>query len=316
MTTYVFRTVAFTALFALLLFALPLRAQTIWFSPRFGSPDYMNLFQSEASWQRAASRVSVLEASAAKVLDPHWSDSLAIMLADLRRRNIALEIGILPLSGGGEGDCGFHVEGYSNLGQQIANAKRLKAAGAEVSYFGMDEPLYYGHVFNGKNACHTSITDIAKDVAVKVKQLRAVYPNAAFGDVEPMGIPDASWIADLDQWFDAYQVATGMSLAFFRVDMQWKTNWKAQMEQLAALLKRHGIPLQIIYNGDGNAGSDDIWIAQAVQRFKQYETSGLPKPDVAVFQCWTPNPTHVLPESDPYTMTGLIDQYIQWKQSR
>lgn len=311
-----FRIVLSIALFSLLLFVLPLKAQTIWFSPRFGSADYMNLFQSESDWQHAASRVKVFTASGAKVLDPRWSDSLAIMLADLRRRHIALEIGILPLTGEGEGHCGFHVEGYSAAGQQIANAKRLKAAGAEVSYFAMDEPFYNGHVFNGKNACHSSIDELAKDAAVKIKQLRAVYPNAAFGDVEPMGIPDAHWISELEQWFDAYQAATGTPLAFFRVDMQWKADWKGQMQQLTTILQRRGISLQMIYNGDGNAGSDENWTAQAVQRFQLYETSGLPKPDVAVFQCWTPNPTHVLPESDPHTMTGLIDQYIQWKHAQ
>jgi hypothetical protein len=179
----------------------------------------------------------------------------------------------------------------------------------------MDEPLYYGHVFNGRGACHTSIVDIAKDVAVKVKQVQAIYPDAKFGDVEPMGVPDDAWLSDVEQWLDAYQAATGQRLAFFRVDMQWHAAWRGQMQQLTALLKRKGVPLQIIYNGAGDAASDEAWTAQAADRFRQYETSGLPLPDAAVFQSWTPHPTHVLPETDPRTMTELVDQYLLWEQS-
>jgi hypothetical protein len=80
------------------------------------------------------------------------------------------------------------------------------------------------------------------------------YPGVAFGDTEPMGVPDGAWLADLEQWFDAYQAATGQQLAFFRVDMQWNANWQVQMRQLAPLLRRKGIPLQIIYNGAGTPG--------------------------------------------------------------
>jgi hypothetical protein len=277
----------------------------------------MELFQPDAPWQQAASHVKVFSISSAKLMDPSVAKDLPNILADLRRRQIALDIGLLPLSGMGEGNCGYRIEGYSAPGQPLSYARRLKAAGAEVSYFSMDEPLYYGHVSNLKGTCHTSIADLVKDVALKVKQVQSVYPGVGFGDVEPMGIPYANWLADLEQWFDAYQAATGQPLAFFRVDMQWNgPYWQAQMQQLGRLLQRKGIPLQVIYNGAGNAGSDEAWIAQATSHYKQYETSGLPHPDAVNFQCWTQNPTHSLPESDPRTMTGLIDQYVQWKKTQ
>lgn len=296
---------------------LPAKAQTIWFSPRFGSSDYMDLFQTDAPWQNAASQVKVFSISSAKLMDPSVEKDLPNILADLRRRHIALDIGLLPLTGMGEGHCGYRIEGYSAPGQPLSYARRLKAAGADVGYFSMDEPLYYGHVSNLKGTCHTPIADLAKDVALKVKQVQSVYPGVGFGDVEPMGIPDANWLADLEQWFDAYQAATGQPLAFFRVDMQWNgPYWQGQMQQLGHLLQRKGIPLQVIYNGAGNAGSDETWIAQTIRHFEQYETNGLPHPDAVNFQCWTPNPTHNLPESDPRTLTGLIDQYVQWKKSK
>jgi hypothetical protein len=241
----------------------------IWFSPRFESPDFKNLFRPDAPWGQAASRIKVFGVSASKILSPSSAGDLPILLADLRRRHIALQIGMLPLTGQGPGQCGYQVEGYSAAGQPLHNAQRLRAAAADVRYFDMDEPLYYGHVFNGRGACHTSIVDIAKDVAVKVKQVQAIYPDAKFGDVEPMGVPDDAWLSDVEQWLDAYQAATGQRLAFFRVDMQWHAAWRGQVQQLTA----------------------------------------------AVFQSWTPHPTHVLPETDPRTMTELVDQYLLWEQS-
>jgi hypothetical protein len=258
--------------------------------------------------------VKAFGASGGQLLSPTGEALLPHMMTDLRDRHVALEVGVLPLTG--QGQCGFHVEGYSAAGQPLSNAKRLKAAGVDVRYFGMDEPLFYGHIFKGPNSCHSSVADIAKDVAEKFAQVRSVYPHVPWGDVEPMGIPDAAWLPTLEEWFDAFEAATGQKLAFFRVDIQWASDWRGQMKPLSALLRRKGIPLQVIYNGAGNAGSDAAWVAQATQHFKDYETSGLPRPDAAVFQSWTANPTHVLPESDPQTMTGLIEQYVQWNESR
>lgn len=96
----------------------------------------------------------------------------------------------------------------------------MKEAGAEIGCILLDAPLYFGTVFDGKNACHFSIAEIAKDVAVKVKQVQSINPGVPFGDVEPIGIPDAHWLADLEQWFDANEAATGQRLTFFCIDMQ------------------------------------------------------------------------------------------------
>ncbi|TDX02118.1 hypothetical protein [Dinghuibacter silviterrae] len=299
----------FASLMTLLLPAISTYAQAIWFSPNAGPSDYMALFQPDAPWQQVSTHIQTFCFSCNQVFNPSWGINLPDMLSDLRRRHISLEVGMSPLSG--DGHCGFHVEGYSNAAQPLSDARRLKAAGAEVSCYAMDEPFYYGHVFTGQNACHASIEDIAKDVAAKVKQVRSIYPGVGIGDVEPVGIPYGNWLSDLEQWFDAFNAATGSPLAFFRVDMQWGANWQGQMRQLAALLRRKGIPLQVIYNGSGNDRSDAAWTAQAAKHFRDYEASGLPKPDVAVFQCWTKNPTRMLPETDPSTLTGLVLQYIK-----
>jgi hypothetical protein len=205
-------------------------------------------------------------------------------------------------------------------------AQRLKDLGAEPQFFGMDEPLYFGHVFgtkNGRTGCQTPIAELARDVATKVKQIRTVFPGVRFGDVEPVtfapGVPwfeNDTWQTDLSDWFDAYQAAVGDKLAFLRIDMWWSTSWQQHMPALTAFLARKGIPLQVIYNGDGRYKTDESWTSSAAANFRAFESGPWPKPAAAVFQYWTHNPTRNLPESNPTTETGLIDQYIQWRQSR
>jgi len=297
----------------------PACAQTIWFSPRAGPQrvaDFMDLFEPNAPWQRAAAHVKVFEIS-------QWMSAAAPeaelikIFSDLRRRHIALGVGLLPLSPGPNG-AGKGIEGYSAPGQPLRDAKRLKALGADVAYYGFDEPLYFGHEFKGTKKlipCHSPIADIAKDVALKVKQVRTVFPAVPVGDVEPFPVSD-TWLAKLAQWFDAYEAATGEKLAFFRLDMQWQAPWQAQIPALAELLRRKGIPLQVIYNGSGNAASDEEWIAQAIKHFQEFESEGRPVPDAVAIQCWTPRPSRLLPETDPRTLTSLINEYVKWKRSR
>lgn len=288
-------------------------AQEILFSPKTGAIDFMELFAPNAPWRQAASQIAVLGVTG-DVVNPSAHFDLPVILAALRERRIALTVGTLPLTGG-PAACGFAVEGYSAPGQPLADAERFKAAGAQVRYFSMDEPLYYGHVYNGKNACHSSIADIAKIVAVNVKQVQSIYPGVPFGDFEPVGVPNTNWESDLEQWFDAYEAATGQPLAFFCADIQWNAQWQGVMRKLVRLLRRKNIPLQVIYNGNSDAQSDKAWVAQAVAHFRQYETI-LPPPALAVFTSWDAHPTHNLPETDRWTMTGLIRQYVAWKQSR
>lgn len=313
----------------------PAAAQQIWFSPQprlGGGADYMELFRPDAPWQRAASHVQMFEVSGHSILGSPPADfmpeaDLRQMFSDLQRRHIGLEIGVEPLTAPGPRgptNCAYHVEGYGGP-LPLGVAQRAKALGAEPQFFGTDEPLYFGHVFgspDGKHGCHASIAELASDVANVVRQVRTVFPGMRFGDVEPLtfqpGDPwfqNDRWLSDLSNWFDAYQAAVGDRLAFFRIDMWWTKWWQPHLPALAALLARKGIPLQLIYNGDGQDRTDATWIAHAVAHFKEFELGPWPKPAVAVFQYWTPNPTHVLPESNPLTATGLIDRYVQWQQT-
>ena len=307
-----------------LLAARPAAAQKVWLDPHEGpqgARDFMELFRPDAPWQQAASHVEAFEVGGGMAYQGPEAD-LRQIIADLRRRNIALAVGMGPLSGMVDGvqRCGYHVEGYGAPGGPLAVAQRMARFGGVVQYFVMDEVVYYGHVYNGPNACHSSPSDIAKEIADKIRQVRTVFPQAQYGDVEPSPIPSlpqATWLADLATFFDAFQANTGTKLAFFRLDLDWRGAWQPLIPPLAQILKQRGIPLQIIYDSsplDAN-GSDARAVAGTIANFKLYESGGRSPPDAASIQWWTKYPSHVLPETDPTSGTYLINEYVRWRQS-
>ena len=242
------------------------------------------------------------------------------IINDLRRRGIGLAMGMGPLSANTYAGrpCGFHVEGYSAPGEAVAAAQRIKSLGGVIQYFSMDEPLFYGHYYSGPNACHASIADIAKETAEKIRRVREVFPQVQFGDVEPpQAFPPSTWLADLQTWFDAFHTDTGQRLAYFRFELFFAQSWQQYIPPLTQLLRREGIPLQVIYdsNADDAKASDERAVAGTIANFKAYELGGRPPPDAASIQFWSKYPSHVLPETDPRSATYLIDQYVKWRQS-
>jgi hypothetical protein len=297
-------------------------AQEIWFAPNSapgGQRDFMDLFRANAPWQQAASQISIFGLS--MELMSRGSDADLIKIGnDLHQRGIGVALDMLPLSGPPGPNipqCGYHVEGYSSPGETAVVARRMKALGFDPRYYGMDEPLYYGHIYDGPNACHSSIQDIARDVATKVKQVQAVFPGIMVGDSEPfMAFASDKGLSNLEQWFDAYKKEVGQPLAFLAIDMDWKAAWRERLPAFTELLNREGVRLIPIYNGNDTAKSDQEWISQAIDNFKAFEASVAPQPAAVAIQTWVGHPTLLLPDTDPLTLSGLVNQYVAWKQAR
>ncbi len=283
--------------------------QDIWLVPKGGpngAEDYNQLFEPGAPWTKAAAKVKVFELSNL-VLTRSSDADLRKIFDGLKERHIALALDMLPLTGGA-GKCGFHVEGYSAAGQTITIARKVQSLGGQPQYYDMDEPLFFGHFYDKQNACQSSIEDIAADVAGKVKQVRSIFPSVEIGETEPIEDITRAGPGDLARWADAYQAATGAPLAFLRLDMNWTApDWRPKVNAAARVLRSKGVSLQVIYNGSGRDASDQEWTSHALANARSFESVLMP--DCVVIQTWNNFPRRVLPDSDPTTLTGMVNQY-------
>jgi hypothetical protein len=289
--------------------------QEIWFGPRSDLADFMALFHPDAPWSAAASHVSVLEISDTfSQFAP--ADDLIGMAADLDRRGLGLAAGVLALSSGGPGWCGYRVEGYNLAGGTLALARRLKWLGVTPKYFSLDEPLFFGHSFVGQGTqvgCQRPIAKVAKDVGENLRPFLELFPEAVYGDVEPaLALP----LSEVEEWLDAFERSAGRKLAFVRIDMDWKRRWKVELPVLADLLRRKGVALHVIYNGNGTDQTDESWLADAKAHFAAFESTFPQLTDAVMIQSWDPHPLRILPETDPNALTSLINSYVDWRSGR
>ncbi len=293
--------------------------QTVWFTPvpygqhpvgYFGSTDYMGLFSPTAPWQQAASHVQVFKL---------YSDGMAItsdadlttLMADLRRRNIALGLEWPVLS---STTCGSGIEGFG--GNILPSVQRIKALGGTLTYLAMQQPFQWGSLYTGTNSCQWTAQQVAMNALVQVNQAKTVFPNLLVGDI--MAVPpfrDASpdWAARYGVWFDTWSKLAGAPVAFFHVDVDWTVpNWQAAVAEIRPVAIQRGIPFGMVYNGFLTDETDSAWMSAAENHMVDYEVNdGNAPPDEVNFQSWNPNPTHVLPETDPTAFTYLIDRYFR-----
>ena len=158
------------------------------------------------------------------VLSKETDATLQQVFANLKRRHIQLAIELRMLSGrdaqrnvaAGPGVvCGQGVEGYANRSTSKFVAGKIKKNGGEPSYIAMDEPLWYGHQYSKRNACQSTMQSLAQEIAGKIKDVRAVFPNVQIGDVEPLAPPVPDWNDQIVQWARIFKQVTGEPLSFF-----------------------------------------------------------------------------------------------------
>jgi len=286
----------------------------VWFSPSFsfgdhvGSADNLDLFKDSSPWFQAKARVSVFK-FAVHTLNQMPDEDLANMLGFLKRNHIAMavEYGMLTPTI----DCGKGVEGFKPEKMASHLSERIRKFGGEIRYIAMDEPLFFGHFFNGKNACHWTIDAIAHNVAENIRQFREIFPNVEIGDIEPVNnIKDSDWLEQVRYWISAYQKEAGTPLAFFHDDMIWREPVVARTRMLISLLDANGIKFGVILNSRGDVQSDQDWLNSATKNIHEYRAGSLREPDQIIVQSWKPYPTHVLPESSPLTLSHMVNYYF------
>ena len=299
-----------------------IHAQTplIWFCPLDpilrpevgygGSPQYMQLFVPDAPWTQAASRINVFK------IYPQWISEatdadLKAQFADLDRRGIALalEWGMLTPSA----TCGRGVEGFGGPSTLTA-LRRIHALGGKLSFIAMDEPIYFGTLYKGQNACNWTLPQMAENAAANIKALQNEFPDVQVGDIEPLpDDADPNWLDQYTRGIDALQTATGKPLAFFHTDIAWTASnkkWQAAIASMRQIVADRGLPFGVIYNSGDSQQTDARWLSDAESHMVTYE-NGVNPPDHIIFQSWNAYPKTLLPETNAETFTNLVNRYFR-----
>lgn len=302
----------------LLLSPLPAIAGEIWlvpFNPLIipivqpgAVTDFYDLFTPSAPWTRAAAATRVFKIGSGLVLGAK-DEQLQTIFTDLHRRHIALGLELMALTARPE--CGQKIEGYARVGDIARMMERIHRLGGDLQYVAMDGPMWAGHLSNLPAACHDPISAVVADVANTVRTIRQTFPAAQIGDIETLGRNDPANLVDENlRWAKAYQDATGHPLAFMHFDVVWGDTMQRQFQQIVPRLHAAGIKVGLIYNGDREDQTDLAWTTKAEQRFGITEANPAFVPDHAVIQTWMIHPTRVLPETQPGTLTWLVNRYL------
>jgi hypothetical protein len=292
-------------------------AEEVWFAPpddlpRFGQvamADYPQLFEPNAKWAVAASRINVFS------LDPFYvlrapETELRKVLRFLASRHIALNVGLQALPAE---NCGHDVEGIvSTVKEPLSVAQRLRALNAEVSSFSFDEPLEYGHVYAHRDACRFSVQEVAQRLSQTVEGVRAIYPNAKFIDYEPpIDLSAPEWASMLKEWLEDYRAATGIPLDGMGMDIDFRKPWLPVTLESTQILRAQGVKAGLFLNTAGGPDvTDESWMAKARQNIVDVERAKLPL-DFVIIATWMHHPTRALPETDPLALTSLVNWYFE-----
>ncbi|MBV8701060.1 hypothetical protein [Bradyrhizobium sp.] len=280
---------------------------TLFYKPDAPWPEFMNHVQV----------VGILTQALLKIPDTE----LAKVAARLKEKHIALGVEMLAQADDGPPGCGGGVEGYFPTYMVAALAAKLKRTGAEIGYIAMDEPLWFGHYYDGKNACHSSIDNVADRVAKNLHEYLKVFPNASIGDGEPFpSITDQpTWKDDYRHWMEAFHAKVGKELAFTNVDINWGVkNWPASLQAVARFAQEVKIPLGVIYNAGPPPASmsNQAWLDEAVRNFTYIENTLRIVPNWVVFTSWEKYPGHALTDENGPGEDYVVKKYLQLRSTQ
>ncbi len=284
-------------------------------------PDFLPLFEQNAPWPRALAKTQFFGLYAGWITQAN-PQILQQFVEFVNAHDLTIEIEAPSLQAAAT--CGSGVEGYVPYGQSLATftlgyLERLKAVGAKRIVVKVDEPFYFGVVVKDPHSCHFTVEETARCVGEYAHLVKTVFPDAEIGDVEP--IIDSAYppgvVTAMAQWHQAYRTVTGEPFPFFFADIEFaNAAWPFLVLQLEQQTHHAGMQFGIIYIGDPADLTDAEWAAKTMTRFYMYQGDHGGKPDYVLFQSWEQHPQFLLPETNPFTFTGVLDSYIEATSGR
>lgn len=283
----------------------PARAATtvaqdrIWFAPGPGTIDYLDLFERPDEWPHARQLVNVFkfyqqhtQTPAPAIVGPNTYGALmnanAFSLLNKWGIKTAIEVGaVKPF---------YCTADSSGMNAAIANSldsiRAVQAAGGTVSYLAMDEPFVSGR---DPGCGGPALDPTVSRVATYVSGVRDAFPAVEIGLIEAYPFSSESTIEEIVQRLKA----TGVTLAFLHMDVDWHLSGAAaftrDMTKLKDFSASQQIPFGIIivgYNGD----------ADALYAIDAYGVTNL---IADAFGTWARMPDHLIFQSWVVTTTGL-----------
>lgn len=270
----------------------------VWFAPASESLDFLDLFRHPNLWSKARSQISVFQFAPQQLGGPTNGPHVNT-IAELKQVHafellkswgidIALEAPAIK-----EWNC--NGDTAANLTLQVIGFAH--AAGGEVKYVTMDEPL-----LSGTGACRQTIVETAEKTSVYIKKLTGADPSLRVGDVEPYPIRS---VTQLEQWILALS-DQGTKPAHFHLDVD--TNFlkthpqldaSADFQSLKRFLQGRGIPFGIIFwSGHDPEPSDRTYFDHAMGWVKQVHAA-IGAPDNAIFESWVARSYPGCPDTSP-----------------
>jgi hypothetical protein len=290
-------------------------ARQYWWDPLF--------FRSDAPWPESMNHVQVLSV-ATQAMSQISDEDLAKVAQRLNQHHIGLSLGLLAQDNtprpGAPASCGNNVEGYDSPQETARIAAKLKQAGVNLRYIAMDEPLWFGHYYNEKNACRSSIDNVAERVAANLAAYVRLFPDVVIGDTVP--IPSVTdqpqWQNDYRQWLAAFARHVGRPIGFAVLDINWgRPNRSQSLQASAVFLRNQHVRLGIIYNADAPATTtNDEYLEAARQHFVQIEQNMHIVPDMAVFASWVRFPRRAISDQSGLGQDYLVKEYVQLRNDR
>ncbi len=277
-----------------------------------GSDDFMQLFDPAAPWAETAGRIQVFKLYGEWVAYHATDAELRRAVADIRRRGLALAVEAGPLNA--DESCGQGVEAFAGTEEGRRIVARIRSAGGTIDLIALDEPYFFGHFYDGPNACHWPAERIAAEVDRYIRFIQGLMPGVRIGDTEPLA--GAAGAADYNAWLDTFRAVAGYELAFLHMDIDWgRPNWPAEVLSIEEFARNRGIPMGLIYTGNPGDPTDEAWLSIAGERVKRYELETGGRPAHVLFQSWHDKPDRALPDTEPYTFTGFIRSYLDDRAS-
>ncbi|MFP6678113.1 MAG: hypothetical protein VB878_23705 [Pirellulaceae bacterium] len=318
---------------------------TVWICPDFRvNPN--SLFKSNSPWQTTRSGIKCYKFHLRMLSDSDrhgdwirdWQVDLPPAIGALKEAGIGIAVETAGLYGNQPGQTGLQ-----SARAELAILNRLFEAGGRVQALTLDGPI--SRVIKGGRppgdggAAGTlgySLAESVDHLVAYIETVHRAHPGIEIGLI----VNFAHWdFEGRESYFGAssYSAGSGYSynevldavlargslIRFVHADSPfdyltserspYNPRWKGERDRLLALeayCRRKGLKFGLICNTEARqSGSDREFYEQTLQALQLYRAAG-GQPDSFTVESWFEFPRQLLPETKPYTFTGLTRDFV------